>query len=149
VNQSSTDAAAQAVTSLVTYSARLGRATSRVSDIAVPAATLRLLSLVDEVGPAGVGVLARAVRCSQPTMSGGVRHLVDNGWARKSPHPDDARASLVELTPQGAAVLAESRQRISEVLLDRLAADPCHDVDDVVAAVRLLQHLLRPQEGTS
>jgi DNA-binding MarR family transcriptional regulator len=82
-------------------------------------------------------------------MSGGVRHLVDNGWARKSPHPDDARASLVELTPQGAAVLAESRQRISEVLLDRLAADPCHDVDDVAAAVRLLQHLLRPQEGTS
>ena len=148
MSQSSTDAA-RAATALVTYSARLGRATSRVSDIAVPAATLRLLSLLDEVGPAGVGELAQADRCSQPTMSGAVRHLVDNGWARKSPNPYDARASLVELTPDGAAVLAESRRRISDVLLERLAADPCHDVADVEAAVRLLQHLLRPQEGTS
>ncbi|MGN6575550.1 MAG: MarR family winged helix-turn-helix transcriptional regulator [Nocardioides sp.] len=149
MSQSSPNAAAQAATALVTYSARLGRATSRVSDIAVPAATLRLLSLLDEVGPAGVGELAQADRCSQPTMSGAVRHLVDNGWARKSPHPYDARASIVELTEAGADVLAESRRRISDVLLERLAADPCHDVVDVEAAVRLLQHLLQPQEGTS
>ncbi|HET6627698.1 MAG TPA: MarR family winged helix-turn-helix transcriptional regulator [Nocardioidaceae bacterium] len=129
---------------LVMYSARLGRAVSRRTATDVPAATLRLLSQVDELGPVGISQLAHADRCSQPTMSGGVQNLVDKGWALKRPNPKDARSSLVELTATGATVLREARRRNGAVVAERLAADPCHDRDDLEAAVRLLQHLLQP-----
>jgi DNA-binding MarR family transcriptional regulator len=144
---SQSTAAQDAATALVIHSARLGRAISRVTVADVPAATLRLLALVDELGPVAIRHLAAADRCSQPTMSGAVQNLVDRGWATKAPHPDDARSSLVALTDDGVAVLAGARRRIGDVLLDRLAADRCHDVRDVEAAVQLLQHLLRPTEG--
>lgn len=136
------------IAALVTYSARLGRAISRVTLSDVPAATLRLLSQIDELQPVGIGRLAAADRCSQPTMSGAVQKLADKGWVSKTAHPTDARSSLVELTPAGATVLAGARQRMALLIGDRLAADPCHDLDDVRAAVTLLQHLLRDQ-GTS
>jgi DNA-binding MarR family transcriptional regulator len=135
------------IAALVMYSARLGRAISRVSLADVPAATLRLLSQIDELQPVGIGRLAEADRCSQPTMSGAVQKLADKGWVSKTPSPVDARSFLVELTPAGATVLRGARKRIGAVVAERLAADECHDLDDVRAAVTLLQHLLRP-EGT-
>lgn len=132
---------------LVTYASRLGRAVSRRTAPDLPAATLRLLSQLDELGPVGISRLARADRCSQPTMSGAVQHVVDKGWATKTANPDDARSSLVELTDTGRAVLEDSRRRIGAVVAERLEADPCHDVADVAAAVALLQHLLTPEQG--
>jgi DNA-binding MarR family transcriptional regulator len=92
------DDAESTIAALVMYSARLGRAVSRVSLADVPAATLRLLSQIDELAPVGIGRLAEADRCSQPTMSGAVQKLADKGWVTKTPHPTDARSSLVDLT---------------------------------------------------
>jgi DNA-binding MarR family transcriptional regulator len=136
------------IAALVMYSARLGRAISRVSLADVPAATLRLLSQIGELQPVAIGRLAAADRCSQPTMSGAVQKLADRGWVTKKPSPDDARSALVELTPAGATVLHGARSRIAAVVAERLDADDCHGLDDVRAAVTLLQHLLR-EEGTS
>jgi DNA-binding MarR family transcriptional regulator len=139
-----------AIAALVMYSARLGRALSRLTMADVPAATLRLLSQIDELEPVGISHLARADRCSQPTMSGAVQGLVEKGWVTKTPNPDDARSSLVRLTPEGSAVLRNARRRIGGVIAERLAADPCHDIADVRAAVSLLEHILRTnEEGTS
>ena len=139
-----------AIAGLVMYSARLGRALSRLTMDDVPAATLRLLSQIDELEPVGISQLARADRCSQPTMSGAVQGLVAKGWVTKTPNPDDARSSLVRLTPAGAEVLRNARRRIGAVIAERLAADPCHDTADVEAAVSLLQHILRTDpEGIS
>ena len=140
--------AESALAALVMYSARLGRAISRVSLSDVPAATLRLLSQIDELAPVGIGRLAEADRCSQPTMSGAIQKLADKGWVSKTPHPTDARSSLVDLTPAGVTVLRGARSRMAAVIGDRLDADACHDLDDVRATVTLLQHLLR-DEGTS
>ena len=132
---------------LVTYASRLGRAVSRATAPDLPAATLRLLAQLDEFGAAGISRLAEADRCSQPTMSGAVQHLADRGWVTKKPNPADARSSLVELTEAGARVLAEARSRIGAVVAERLDADPCHSTADVAAAVALLEHLLRPEQG--
>ncbi|HLN76430.1 MAG TPA: MarR family transcriptional regulator [Nocardioidaceae bacterium] len=133
--------------SLVTYASRLGRAVSRLTAQEIPAATLRLLAQLDELGPVGISRLAQADRCSQPTMSGTVQHLVDKGWVTKTPNPADARSSLIELSEAGATVLDEARRRIGAVVAERLEADPCHDVSDVAAAVALLEHLLPTDQG--
>jgi DNA-binding MarR family transcriptional regulator len=135
--------------SLVTYAARLGRAVSRVTAPDLPATSMRLLAQLDELGPVSIGTLAKADRCSQPTMSGAVRHLADKGWVTKTSNPDDARSSLVELTEAGSAALGELRHRIGAVVAARLEADPCHGVADVEAAISLLQHLLSPEQGAA
>ncbi len=132
---------------LVTYASRLGRAVSRLTAPEIPAATLRLLAQLDELGPVGISRLAQADRCSQPTMSGAVQNLVNKGWVTKTPNPADARSSLIELSEAGTTVLDDARRRIGAVVAERLEADPCHDVSDVAAAVALLEHLLPADQG--
>jgi DNA-binding MarR family transcriptional regulator len=138
---------------LVVYAGRLVRAVSRRATRDVPAAALRLLSQVDELGPSTIGHLAEADRCSQPTMSNAVQSLVDKGWARKLPNPADARSSLVELTGEGRAVLAAARRRHAAVVAERLRADPHHDEQDLATAVAVLKGLLEttdaPREGST
>jgi DNA-binding MarR family transcriptional regulator len=135
---------------LVVYAGRLVRAVSRRAGHDVPAATLRLLSQVDELGPTTIGHLAQADRCSQPTMSSAVQNLVDKGWAAKQPNPADARSSLVHLTDAGREALGSTRRKNAAVVAARLEADPQHDVQDLETAVALLRGLLEqhPEEGS-
>ena len=53
---------------LVLNAGRFVRAVTRRTSTDVPTATLRLLSQLDELGPLTISALARADRCSQPTM---------------------------------------------------------------------------------
>ncbi len=138
---------------LVIYAGRLVRAVTRYTNQELPAATLRLLSQIDELGPSTIGHLAEADRCRQPTMSNAVQNLVDKGWAHKRPNPADARSSLVDLTGSGRAVLTEARRRNAAAVAERLGRVPDHDVDDLARAVTLLKGLLDPtpasEEGST
>ena len=134
---------------LVVYAGRLVRAVSRRTAHDVPAATLRLLSQVDELAPVTIGHLAQADRCSQPTMSAAVQNLVQKDWAVKRPNPADARSSLVVLTDLGRSVLGDARRRNAADVAARLRTDPDHDEQDLAAAVALIRGLLdHPEEGT-
>ncbi len=132
---------------LVVYAARLVRAVRRLSD--APGAALRVISVLDEHGPLGIGELARVDRCAQPTMSGAVASLVERGWVEKNPDPEDARASVVTLSPDGRAELARVRRINADAVAARLAVLPQHDLDDLATAVALLRDLLpTTSEGT-
>lgn len=125
---------------LVVLSARLVREVRRHTPD-LPAASTRLLSLLDELGPSTIGDLAKADRCSQPTMSGLVKGIDAKGWVRRSAHPQDARSSLVELTERGRAVLGDLRRRNADVVEQRAAATDLSP-DDLSGAVALLSRLL-------
>jgi DNA-binding MarR family transcriptional regulator len=127
---------------LVTCAGRLVRAVSRRTSPGIPAATLRLLSQVEELQPIAISQLAVADRCSQPTMSAAVRNLADKGWVSKRVNPADARSSFVALTDAGLSVLRQARRRNAAVVAARMKADPRHTTADLAAAVALLQHLL-------
>ncbi|QNN53515.1 MarR family winged helix-turn-helix transcriptional regulator [Nocardioides mesophilus] len=131
---------------LVIAAGRLVRALSRRTGADVPAATLRLMAQVDELGPVTVGALAAADRCSQPTASAAVQALVDRGWAVKRPNPADARSTLVELTDEGAAALAGTRRRNGEIVAARLRRHPEVDLEALASAVALFDHLLQDTE---
>jgi len=132
---------------LVVLVARLVRDVRR-HNVDVPAASTRLMSLLDELGPSTVGRLADHDRCSQPTMTGLVNGLVDRGWAERSPHPDDSRANLVTLTALGRTTLATLRRHNADLIAERIAASG-RSVDDLETAVALLRDLVPPtQEGT-
>lgn len=123
---------------LVVLSARIVRMVRRHGAGDLPAASTRMLSLLDETGPTTVGALAEADRCTQPTMSGLVGGLVEKGWVQREPHPDDARSSLVSMTAAGRAVLNDVRRSNATLVADRIAASgrPAQDLATAVAVLR-------------
>ncbi|WP_426243495.1 MarR family winged helix-turn-helix transcriptional regulator [Nocardioides sp. LHG3406-4] len=127
---------------LVVLSARLVRAVRRAVE---QPAGFRVLSLLDELGPSGVSSLAVADRCSQPTMSGTVAGLVERGWVTRTPHPSDARSSLIDLTVAGRHELARVRRIYGAAVAERLRDQTTHTREDVETAVAVLRDVLASQ----
>ncbi|AKT50992.1 MarR family winged helix-turn-helix transcriptional regulator [Arsenicicoccus sp. oral taxon 190] len=122
---------------------RLHRWASHRSSFAVPAAQLRLLALVDQLGPARVGTLAVADHSSQPSLTAQLNKTDAAGWTTRAPDPMDARAQMVTLTATGrealdaarrarAAVIAPVVEQLDEQGLRRLA-DAVAVLDDLIA----------------
>ena len=124
---------------LVVLSARLVREVRRNTDL--PAASTRLMSLLDELGPSTVGDLALQDRCSQPTMTGIVNGLVAKEWVQRDPHPDDARSTLISMTAEGRRKLAAVRRRNATLVAERVAASG-HTPEELATAVAVLSDLL-------
>ncbi|GAB3658551.1 MarR family transcriptional regulator [Nocardioides korecus] len=129
---------------LVVLVARLVREVRR-HNTDVPAASTRLMSLLDELGPSTVGALAQADRCSQPTMTGLVNGLVLKGWLVRTPHPDDARSSLVSMTDEGERVLGGVRRTNATLVADRIARTG-RTPEELATAVAVLSDLLGVDE---
>ena len=88
--------------------------------------SLLTLRRLDEEGPLRITDLAAAERVAQPTMTGIVRRLEQDGLVRRTADPDDARAVRVALTDAGRDELAAVRSARAAVLqarLDRLDDD--------------------------
>lgn len=124
---------------LVVQTARLVRVVRRRSP---QPAGVRVLSLLDELGPTGVSALAAADHCSQPTMTGLVRQLKERGWVASTPNPDDARSTLVSLTEAGRAELARVRDDNGRMVAERLRSTGMYGEPQLAAAVALLRHVL-------
>jgi DNA-binding MarR family transcriptional regulator len=123
---------------LVLYAARLVRAVRR--RLGHPAG-IRILSLLEELGPTGVTQLAEADRSSQPTVSGAVSQLAEQGLVSRNADPLDARRSMVALTPAGTRKLHDARRDNGVAVAERLARTG-HTADDVAAAVAMLRDVM-------
>ena len=130
---------AELASDLVVHAARLVRAVRR--ELHLPAG-IRILSLLDEFGPLGITRLADLDRSSQPSMSGAVAQLVDEGWVGKAPNPADARASVVTLTDAGRAELARVRRAFGERVAGLVADHPTLTPEDLATAVAVLRGVL-------
>jgi DNA-binding MarR family transcriptional regulator len=123
----------------VTRVNRLLRSHSRTSSSVAALLTLRRL---DEDGPMRITDLASAELVAQPTMTGIVRRLEDDGLVLRSPDPHDARAVRVTLTDAGREELASVRASRAAVLQDRLDRLGEHELAALAAALPALEHLL-------
>ena len=126
---------------LVVQAARLVRAVRRRTGDVLPAG-VRVLSLLDQYGPLGIGRLADLDRCSQPTMTGAVKGLAERGWVARESDPADARATVVTLTAEGVTALADVRRRNAEVVASRFAEQTTHSPEDLATAVSVLRAVL-------
>jgi DNA-binding MarR family transcriptional regulator len=90
-----------------------------------PRATL--LVYLHDHGPTIQSALARALRVSPRNVTGLVNGLEASGLVRRSPHPTDGRAALVELTDDGsgaAAALTRDERKFARYLFaERSAAE--------------------------
>ena len=83
-------------------------------------AALLTLRRIDEVGPLRITDLAAAEMVAQPTMTGLVRRLEQDGFVQRTRDPDDARATRIALTEAGRDELAAVRASRAAVLQERL-----------------------------
>jgi len=76
-----------------------------------------LLAQLDERGPLGVAALAAGTRHDVSTVSRQILPLEREGLVRRLSHPEDARISMIEITPSGRERLVETRLRRRNVYL--------------------------------
>lgn len=132
---------------LLRAAARLSRWASQNAAFDIPFAQGRLLGLIEDHEPVRVSVLAVHDHSSQPTVTAQLKRMEAAGWVRRDPDHEDARATLVSLTPQGAAALAEvrsARAAVVEPFISRLDG-PAHD--RVRLAVDVINELLELASG--
>ncbi|WP_328330137.1 MarR family transcriptional regulator [Kribbella sp. NBC_00382] len=133
---------------VVVASARLTRLASR--DVsALPHAAMRLMGRLDELGPTRISELAKADRCSQPTMSNLVQRQEENGFVLREPDPADSRASLISLTPAGRDELERARHEAGEAIAARLQLLSPEDIETLQAAVTVIHRILKPLEESN
>ncbi len=127
---------------------RLTRWASRNADLTVPTAALRLLALLDELGPTRIGDLARADNISQPTLTVQVDRLERAGLVARQSDPEDSRAVRVRLTPQGSASLRDARSARAAALTPILEAAGPEQRARLREAADALTRLLRDLPAT-
>ena len=82
----------------------------RQSEHFMAAAHFRLLWMLDH-RKFSLSELADHLHVSLPTMSNSVTILEERGWAKRFRSPEDRRKLVIEITPEGRAVLAEVNSR--------------------------------------
>ncbi len=126
--------------------ARLGRRMrQRMPGEELDFGTILLLKVLAHA-PLRLTDLAAAVELDASTVSRQVRHLEDRGLLERTGDPDDRRASLIALSPEGRTRLEAGAQRRRE-LVGRLLADwPADDREQLRVLLNRLLDRLDPQE---
>lgn len=127
---------------LLAVVARINRLANQRVRLSLPFAQARLLSTIEGEGSARISDLAAIDHCSQPTMTTQVRRLEDAGLVSRTVDPDDARAVLISITPQGVAALAQVRADRGKAIDPFLAELDSSDRDTLAAAVGIMRGLL-------
>lgn len=122
--------------------ARLHRWATRNATLDVPPAQMRLLALVGDVGPARIGDLAQADHSSQPTMTSQIQRAEAHGWLTRTPDPDDARASLIALSPKGERELATARSSRTAAVTPLLEGLSQRDAATLNRAIAIVDRLI-------
>ena len=126
----------------------LSRWASTQAGLGVPSGVLRLLAIVEELGPIRVGDLALADHTTQPAVTRQVGRLTTLGWIDRASDPADARATLVAITDIGREALADAR-RARGAAVDRLLEETGASADRVRDAAELLDQLLQAARGAT
>ncbi|KNX38912.1 MarR family winged helix-turn-helix transcriptional regulator [Luteipulveratus halotolerans] len=127
---------------LLSAVARVHRWATRHADLDLPSAQGRLLALVAELGPSRIGDLAAADHCSQPTMTTQVQRVEANGWVTREADPADARAWLVQITPEGRAILRAARAERGKAIQPLLDALSDEDKATLERAAQIMHQMV-------
>lgn len=77
-----------------------------------------LLSRLDNEGPMGVKALAASMGIDSSTVTRQVAPLVDAGLVKRTSHPEDGRAVVLQLSPRGSTRLAEVRSSRRQLMAE-------------------------------
>ncbi|WSA92704.1 MarR family transcriptional regulator [Streptomyces sp. NBC_01795] len=85
-----------------------------------------LLNRLDQEGPMGVKALAAGMGIDSSTVTRQVAPLVESGLVKRTSHPEDGRAVVLQLSPRGHSRLEEvrsSRRQLMELITEGWTAE--------------------------
>lgn len=126
---------------------RMTRRLATSGELSLPAASV-LARLVRE-GPQRLTELAGHEGVSQPGMTQLVSRLERDGYALRTPSPDDGRVVMVEVTDVGRAVVAQRREERASALREMLGRLEPADRRAIRAALPALNRLVSLSPITS
>jgi DNA-binding MarR family transcriptional regulator len=127
---------------LLAVVARINRLANQRVRTRLSYARARLLSAIEEHGPARMSDLAALDHCSPPTMTRQVRLLEDAGLVSRTTDSADARAVLISITAKGHSVLVQVCAERGAVIDQHLARLDDADRQTLAEAVRIMRSLL-------
>ncbi|OSZ62432.1 MarR family transcriptional regulator [Streptomyces pharetrae CZA14] len=77
-----------------------------------------LLNRLDKEGPMGVKALACSMGIDSSTVTRQVAPLVDSGLVKRTSHPEDGRAVVLQLSPRGLSRLEEVRSSRRQLMAE-------------------------------
>ncbi|MGW0881656.1 MarR family winged helix-turn-helix transcriptional regulator [Streptomyces sp. NPDC002671] len=77
-----------------------------------------LLNRLDNEGPMGVKALAASMGIDSSTVTRQVAPLVDTGLVKRTSHPEDGRAVVLQLSPRGVSRLEEVRSSRRQLMAE-------------------------------
>jgi DNA-binding MarR family transcriptional regulator len=143
------DALDSLAVSLIARSAWFTRRASRLSGGQRSLVALRVLSNLQMEGPLRVGELARNEFVTQPAMTATVNRLESEGLVVRCADPLDGRASIVQLTDEGATVLESFRRDAAAHVRPGLEQLDPDDVAVLTRASELLEQLAAATRGNA
>ncbi|MEM6275842.1 MAG: MarR family transcriptional regulator [Pseudomonadota bacterium] len=97
-----------------------------------------LLLQLETMQPCNIQALATAMGRDNSQLTRLIRDLEAKGVIKRSPQPDDARATLVSLTPQGMAFLTEAKTVLAQVVNEVSEHLTASEVADLIGLLRKL-----------
>jgi DNA-binding MarR family transcriptional regulator len=123
---------------------RIMRALRRVDpNKSMTAGCASALGVISQAGPLRLRELAEAEGVSAPTMSRMVGTLESSGYVTRTADPTDARAALLELTPEGQELINGMRSARLQHLAEALDRLPGNTATVLAEALHLLEADLR------
>jgi len=129
---------AAALGSLLNRRTRVGLYREITTAAALPAVdptTYPLLSGIHRLGPATASSLAQSIGLERSVLSRYADRLEAAGLVHRVPDPDDRRAHLLTLTPQGRTAAHRLHTLLAERIAARTAHWPGHEVETFAAGL--------------
>ena len=100
---------------------RLARRLRQESGAGLSPSQQSALAVIANHGPLTLGALAEHERVAPPSVTKVVTKLESDGLVTRSPDPSDRRICRVAISPEGEALLEESRRRKTAWLTARIS----------------------------
>ena len=126
---------------LITSCARVVRWVPKTGPATLSLAAARILARLADDGPTRISELAVAERCSQPTITNHIKRMETAGFVQRSADVRDARAWMIDLTPEGKEELRQLRESLGtgvEPYLAKLSRRDLKALKDGIDAMRRL-----------
>jgi DNA-binding MarR family transcriptional regulator len=117
------------------------RSRSRATNVDVTPSQTSALARIEQLGPLRLGVLAEVEGTSAATMCRIIDGLEERRLITRVPDPGDGRASNLQLSSEGGALLAELRSRSTDALRSALGELDGLDHESVTNTISLLERL--------
>ena len=124
---------------------RLSRRLRHLADPGITPSQLSALATLDRSGPLPLRDLAAAERVGSSTVTRIIAALQAEGLIERVTDPDDRRCTLASVTPAGARLLNEARERGTSMLAERITALSAKDAEVLAAALPVLESLLEDE----